>query len=174
MKLHKDSHLDHGITDAQLGNLLERFEGRRGFFIATAELPAELGDVPCNLFGPAMGDEPVGESDVVYRARGDREWKSRIIEVAYPRRSRKVTVIAGPHDGDDCVLYTAYGGPQAPQETGDLKAQKNAIEARRIKLSDLSDEHRELTATRDALREKLKASREFWSQHALIEIVGVK
>src|SRR5690242_12235308 len=106
MKLHKDSHLDHGITDAQLGNLLQRFEGRQGFFIATVDLPDELGDVPCSLFGPAVGDQPVDEHEVVYRTRGDRKWTSRIIETAYPRRSRKVTVIAGPHDGEDCVLYT--------------------------------------------------------------------
>ena len=59
MKLHKDSHLDHGITDAQLGHLLQRFEGRREFFVATVELPSNLGDVPLGLFGPIVGDEPV-------------------------------------------------------------------------------------------------------------------
>lgn len=66
-----------------------------------------------------------------------------------------------------CILYTCYGGPLAPQEPGDLKAQKDAIEAQRLGLSDLSDEHNALTARRDALRDKLAASRAFWAEHAL-------
>lgn len=36
-----------------------------------------------------------------------------------PRQVRTVTVIAGPHDGQPCVLFTAFGGPLAPQEPGD-------------------------------------------------------
>lgn len=158
MKIHKDSHLDHGISDAVLGNLLQRFEGRKGFFIATVELPADFGSVPCSLFGPEMGDEPVPESEVVYRKRGDRKWTSRIIEVAHPRTSRKVTVIAGPHDGEDCVLYTVYGGPQAPQEPGDLAAQ---IEAAQLAGKSAAD-----------LEERLHTSKKFWSKHALIEVVA--
>jgi hypothetical protein len=157
MKLHKDSHLDHGINDAQLGNLLQRFEGRTGFFIATFDLPDGLGDVPCALFGPLVGDEPVPESEVVYRNRGEREYPSRIIETAYERRTRKVTVIAGPHGDETCILYTAFGGPQTPQEPGDLVAQ-------------IAEAQKKGKNTAE-LWERLKTSREFWSQHALIEVV---
>lgn len=174
MKLHKDSHLDHGITDAQLGNLLQRFEGRTGFFIATVELPAELGNVPCALFGPAVGDEPVAESEVVYRKRGDRQWSSRLIECAHPRRSRRVTVIAGPHDGEGCVLYTAYGGPQAPREPGDIRLEMEKLHEDRAGLHDMSDGYKTIQAKIVALREKRAESDEFWSKHALIDVVEVK
>ena len=27
-----------------------------------------------------------------------------------------MTIVCGPHDGHDFVLFTAYGGPQAPRE----------------------------------------------------------
>jgi hypothetical protein len=137
MLKHKDSHLDHNLTPAQLDWLFSQFSDRAGFFIETVELPETLGKVPCDLFGPLVGDEPIPESEVHYAKRGERAWESRLIEVAYPRNTRKVTVIAGPHDGHACVLYTAFGGPAAPQEPGD-------------------------PGCKDP-----EASRAFWAQHAL-------
>lgn len=110
------------------------------FFIETIELPPELGDVRCDLYGPAVGLPPVPESEVHYQMRSNRSYESRCILVAYPRTSRMVTVIAGPHDGEPCVLFTAYGGPIAPQEPGD-------------------------PTCRD-----VEASRAFWSEHALITL----
>ncbi len=203
MKRHAESHLDHDLTTEQVAYLFERFADRNAFFIETLELPPELGTVPCFLYGPTMGDQPVPESEVHYYARGVRTYQTRSI-YKDSRPTRKVTVIAGPHeekcdrcDGQGscqsleipgpggpsfytcskcvgtgklqnvCILYTAFGGPQAPQEPGDLKAQKNAIESQRLGLSDLTDEHKALTVKRDALREKLAASRTFWSEHAL-------
>lgn len=142
MKLHKDSHVDHGLTQAQVDYLLKFFANRDAFFIETVGLPLELGTVPCGLFGPIMGDSPVPESEVTYERRGERTWTSRMLEVAYPRTSRKVTVIAGPHDGEPCVLFTAYGGPLAPQEPDD-------------------------PGCRD-----VEASRAFWREHALIKVVS--
>ena len=146
MKLHAKSHVDHGLSPAQIDYLLERFKDRAEFFIETIDLPPELGKVRCDLFGPLVGDEPIPESEVFYARRGTREWSSRLMEVAYPRTTSKVTVIAGPLDereldcGDQvhaCVLYTAYGGPNAPQEPGDPKCKDPA------------------------------ASRDFWAKHAI-------
>jgi hypothetical protein len=141
MKLHHDSHLDHGLTQDQIAHIFERFADRAAFFIETIELPAALGRVTCDLMGPIVGDAPIPESEVLYFKRGAREWNSRMIEVAYPRTSRLVTVIAGPHDGEPCVLFTAYGGPLAPQEPDD-------------------------PACKD-----VAASRAFWAEHALAVVV---
>lgn len=118
MKRHADSHVDHGLTPAQVTHILERFADRDAFFIETFELPPELGTVPCSLWGPLMGDAPVIEAHVRLEPRGTRAWTSRIVEYP-PRNTRTVTVIAGPHDGAPCILFTAFGGPLAPQEPGD-------------------------------------------------------
>ena len=53
-----------------------------------------------------------------------------------------MTVVAGPHDGHPCVLYTAYGGPIAPREPWD-------------------------PALTDTLGIDLAASLTFWREHAL-------
>lgn len=140
MKLHKESHLDHGLTQAQVEYVTAKFADRETFFIETVELPEHLGAAPCDLYGPVVGMPPVPESEVSYAARGSRAWKSRLIEVAYPRTSRLVTVIAGPYDGESCVIYTMYGGPLAPQEPDD-------------------------PACKD-----VAASRAFWSEHALTSV----
>lgn len=120
LTIHKDSHLDHALTKAQIDFLLSHFAEHEGFFIETLELPEELGTVPCGLYGPIMGDPPITENQVFYAKRGNREYTSRMrnSDVA-PRQVRTVTVIAGPHDGQNCVLFTAFGGPCAPQEIND-------------------------------------------------------
>jgi len=115
---HKDSHIDHGLSEAQIRYLLDRFADQGSFFIETITLPTELGTVPCGLYGPLVGDPAIGEAEVTYEERGTRSWTSRLIDLPL-RQQHEVTVIAGPHEGHPCVLYTAYGGPQAPQEPGD-------------------------------------------------------
>jgi hypothetical protein len=115
---HQASHVDHGLTEAQFSYLLDHFADRDSFFIETLTLPRELGTVPCGLYGPLMGDPSIGETEVTYGRRGDRAWESRLVDLP-PRQQHEVTVIAGPHDGQACVLYTAFGGPPAPQEPGD-------------------------------------------------------
>lgn len=112
------------ITDDQVAYLLGLFADRREFFIATITLPIQLGTVPCGLYGPTMGDDAIEESEVTYAKRGTREWATRTMAdvdgVPRPTRAtNQVTVIAGPHDGAPCVLYTAFGGPSSPQEPGD-------------------------------------------------------
>jgi hypothetical protein len=80
----------------------------------------------------------VGENEASYEKREGRDYVSRFCQRA-TIQTRRVTVIAGPHDGETCILYTAFGGPLAPKEPGD---------------SSLKDEERE-----ESLR--------FWKTHAL-------
>jgi hypothetical protein len=156
MKLHKDSHLDHGLSAQQLAHVLLMFEGRDGFFTETITLPEELGTVPCALFGPCMGDKPIPSFVVEMQQRGDRSYKSRVITIGtdgakildMKRRVNTLSVIAGPHDGHPCVLYTVFGGPIAPREPGDPT-------------------HSDGTAKgRAALAESIA----FWAEHALVEV----
>ena len=115
---HRDSHVDHNLTEEQIRYLLDRFADRGAFFLETIELPEQLGSVPCGLWGPIMGDPPVDEIEVRHETRGTRAWTSRIVDRP-PRPTRTITVIAGPHEEHACVLFTAFGGPAAPQEPGD-------------------------------------------------------
>ena len=132
---HKDSHLDHALTQEQIKFILN-LDARE---IQTIQLPEHLGLVPCGLHGPLMGDEPVPESEVTYAVRGERRGKSRLVD-RIVRTTRMVTVIAGPHDGLPCVLFTAFGGPLTPKEPFDF------------------DYHES---------EEAQVSRRFWEQHAL-------
>ena len=78
-----------------------------------------LTDLECGLHGPIAGDAPVPEDEVRYKIRGNRKNTSRV--VSRPKRpTRQVTVIAGPSGDEPCVLYTAFGGPMAPREPGDV------------------------------------------------------
>ena len=137
------SHLDHGLNKNHYEWLLKEFADKDGFFIATVEIPSHLSPVRCGLHGPSMGDEPVTETEVFYAPRGSRKNYSRLCERA-PRPTRKLTIIAGPHEQDgktwECLLYTSFGGPSAPKEPTD-----------------------ESIASADELRE----SEKFWKQHAL-------
>lgn len=119
LTIHKDSHLDHGLTQAQIDYIISMFSDRDAFYIETVELPEELGTVPCGLYGPIMGDAPVNHGhDTRYAKRGNREYVSRVIDRPM-RQVRTVTVIMGPHDGHSCIVYTMFGGPCAPQEPDD-------------------------------------------------------
>lgn len=113
------SHLDHNLTPDHVAWILDEFGDRTDAFAATVDLPADFDSLPCGLYGPLVGDSPIGEDDVVLAPRGARTWPSRLVGMP-PRPSRKVTVIAGPSDdGRAVVLYTAFGGPLAPREPGD-------------------------------------------------------
>lgn len=118
MKITIDSHLDHGLTENHVAWLREHFAGRDVFFLETVELPPDLAPLSCGLHGPLMGDAPVPESECTYVRRGDRPGASRLCD-RVPRPTRLVTVIAGPHGNEPCILYTAFGGPQAPRESFD-------------------------------------------------------
>jgi len=192
---HRDSHVDHGLTVDQLQCVLDRFADRQSFFIETFTLPRELGTVPCGLYGPVMGDPPIGEAEIYRAARGTRAWPSRLIKLP-SRDQHEVTAIAGPHeepcwhcDGSGgigewkaripcgtcdhgkvkhaCILYTAFGGPATPREPGDIRREMEALEERRRELSYRGDEHDKIYAKLDGLREKRDESDAFWADHAL-------
>lgn len=95
-----------------------QFGDRQAFFIETVELPSHLGAIWCELHGPIVGEPPVTEDEVIYEARPGRAYVSRICRRA-PFRQSLLTVIAGPHKGEPCVLYTAFGGPASPREVSD-------------------------------------------------------
>lgn len=137
---HPQSHLDHNLSPEHIEWLLKEFADKTGFFIATVTLPDHLASVPCGLFGPVMGDDPIPESLVHYGVRGaNRRCATRLIDAA-PRMTRQLTIVAGPIDDVPCALYTSYGGPAAPREPGDL------------------------TIT---TWEQVVESRAFWAEHAL-------
>jgi hypothetical protein len=145
------SHLDHGLSPEHVAFVLALFHDRSGFFLETVTLPAELASLESALYGPLAGDAPVTEADVSYVVREGRRWASRVLAYGAPllvgstssgqRPTRQLTVIGGPMSpGENCTLYTAYGGPAAPREPGDLT------------LPDW---------------EAVQVSRTFWTEHAL-------
>lgn len=112
------SHLDHALPRDVVDYVVARFAARTSFFLESIELPAHMPSVECGLHGPAMGDAPVPDAECESAVRGDRGGPSRLC-ARPPRPCRVVTVIAGPHDGHPCVLYTIFGGPAAPREPWD-------------------------------------------------------
>ena len=138
MKITKDSHLDHNLSEEVIAFICDKFAGRDQFFIERVEIPEEFGTVPCALYGPLMGDSPVMEEEVSYAPRGNRAYPSRMINRPM-RKVSYITVIAGPHNGDACILYTAFGGPLSEKEVLDP------------------------TVTEDGKQKSI----DFWSEHAL-------
>lgn len=82
--------------------------------------------VKSGLYGPAAGDAPVTDDQVTMMKRGARSYESRIIKGKRMRDTNVVTVIYGPHEGHAKVLYTVYGGPEAPQEPNDPRVRDKA------------------------------------------------
>jgi hypothetical protein len=115
MRITDASHLDHGLLPEHLWFIEERFGGREGFFAETVTLPEHLADLPCALHGPVMGDAPVGDDEATYQTRPGRGGASRMVKRPV-RATRQLTVVAGPHEPDGFILYTAFGGPLAPRE----------------------------------------------------------
>jgi hypothetical protein len=139
---HADSHLDHNLTEAQLAFVLAQSPDSEGVAVFTVAMPAELGTLPCALYGPAEGDSAVSEDDCYSVVRGSRKGKSRMCKSPI-RYTSLVTIVAGPHDGHDWVLFTSYGGSAAPREPFEFEADDDSKPAR--------------------------DSRDFWSAHALSE-----
>ena len=137
---HAESHVDHNLTEAQLAFVLSQTPEGEGVAVFTVAMPPELGTLPCGLYGPAEGDHAVPESEVHYAVRGERKGESRLVK-APVRYTSLVTIVAGPHDGHDWVLFTSYGGSAAPREPFEFAADDDS------------------KAARD--------SRDYWSAHAL-------
>ncbi len=138
MRITSDSHVDHALTQVHLDFIQGQFGDRQAFFLQTVELPEDLPPLPCGLHGPVMGDEPVADSETTSVVRGGRKGPSRVCNRP-TRMVRTMTVIGGPDDSGEMILYTAYGGPSAPREPWD-----------------------------PALNEEQRAqTQQFWSKHAL-------
>ena len=121
-------HKDHGITLNQLAHVKgELSEAADGFFIKHVPIPEALGPVDNALYGPASGDEPVGEDAVTYAKRGDRPYTDRIIDKGF--RPVDYVQAIGTRDGNAFTIFTIFGGPLAPQHPED--PQNNDVEASR-------------------------------------------
>jgi len=131
----REAHIDHGLSADHLAWLISQCEAHweewglgEGVVVRTLEPPRHLSALECALWGPAMGDPPVGDHAVRMERRPGREWPSRrligprlepVPASAGVRMTRRVTVVIGPYVGHPAVLYTAYGGPAAPREPDD-------------------------------------------------------
>ena len=147
IKIIAESHSDHNLTDAHcdyaLGYAQAQLDcsGAGGVCIISVELPELYDTVPCALVGPAVGGEPVPESEAHYAKRGDRPYLSRVVVDAPQSQTNIITVVVGPHEEEPHVLYTMYAGPAAPREPGDPSLEGDELE--------------------------LQRSQEFWAKHAL-------
>ena len=97
MKKHAESHMDHGFTQAQWDFIFAKYADKTEPFRDTFELPAYLGTVSSELYGPSVGDSPIAEDDVFYARRGVRPWKSRLTMLPH-RPTRFIRVIARTHE----------------------------------------------------------------------------
>jgi hypothetical protein len=133
--IHPDSHLDRDLSVDHVAWLLQvcrhgvpASPNSAGILISTLRMPASLPLLPCGLYGPRMGDDPIADDDprgVVMKCRFPRPYPSRVIAAPY-RPSELLTVVAlqawadlGPRDSYEEMLSTAYGGPAVPREPGD-------------------------------------------------------
>lgn len=119
--VHKDSHIHADLTEAHVKWALNKFKDQPTFFKTTVEMPKSLPALDNALYGPAAGDPPVAEADVVYIHRPggkSRLGKSRMVRRPM-RKTRAITVIAGPHDGHPMVVYAMHGGYAAEREPFD-------------------------------------------------------
>ena len=142
MKLHKESHTDH-LSPELLAYVLERFADRGEFFIETIEVPADIAEsagLVSALYGPAAGDPPVTDEQAYLARRPGRGGASRMIK-APVRPTRFLTVIAGPHKDEPCVLYTAHGGPPAPREPWEFWDEDDFMSLDAIQSSQFWDRH---------------------------------
>lgn len=118
----KNSCLDQGISQETVARILKDIgdpsADKSGSRIVLSRKLPDGQMVPCRLYGPAVGDPPVQEGEVVHNRQEGREYISRLI--AKPaRQSDTLTLVAGPRDGNPLVLFTAFGGPATPPEPGD-------------------------------------------------------
>lgn len=121
------SHVDHGLTSDHIAfvSAMVAIEVERkalaltgGVRVLGLTLPGDLAGLDCGLHGPAMGDNPIAETEVTYEVRANRKNASRMVSRA-TRKTREIVVVVGPIDDEPCTLYTSYGGPLAPREPGD-------------------------------------------------------
>ena len=128
------SHTDH-LPSATLNLVLRAVESGEAkcmvpaptFQIHVVTLP-EGQTVPSALRGPVTGEAPVSEDQCHYGTRGGRPNISRLTDLPSAQDNRVTVLIGRDNEDSDWNLFTAYGGPLAPQEPGDpyLPAEKHA------------------------------------------------
>jgi hypothetical protein len=113
-------HADHDVPLEAIGWALARVEdthGFNGFFITTLTIPSYMTDLANALYGPACGDPPVPEDEVVYQQRSPDRPLSRMVH--RPLRPTRLLTVIGVLYADSAQIYTAHGGPLAEIEPGD-------------------------------------------------------
>ena len=118
-------HSDHGVDQNLLTWALSQVTSD-GFFLRTFEIPAGFGDLSNALHGPASGDAAVEETEVSYIQRSADRPLSRMCARS-PRATRLMTIIG--IQGEDPVVFTAYGGPAAEREVGDSSLESDEEKA---------------------------------------------
>jgi len=124
-------HDDHGLEDSHKSMIWRKVEELdHGFFIVSLDMGETALDLsmrtqpalPCGLYGPEMGDDPIPETQVEYKSRNGRAWKDRLVKKPM-RKTLTLTFIGTKALGDDgesdVLVFTAYGGPLAPQNWAD-------------------------------------------------------
>ena len=102
------AHDDHGLSDGHVDAVMAdptiaaMPEG--GFVLTVIDIPEGLEALDCALYGPEVGDAPVGDAEVTLEARGGRAGPSRLVD--RPHRPARRMVVVGIKGG---VCFTAYG-----------------------------------------------------------------
>jgi hypothetical protein len=123
MKVIEKSHVDHlprRVIDAAIAQIGQAMVELAKSQVVIAQVRIPGAQLPCGLYGPAMGDAAVDEAEVRYAKRPGRDWASRLVDRPM-RPSDLVTLVCGPYEGE-AVLYTAYAGAEAPREVNDPNA----------------------------------------------------
>jgi hypothetical protein len=126
LTISKASHLDHGLSTAHIEWLTRALNERiaageaPGVSVHTFTIPSSLPGLHTALLRTAEG--------VRVEPRGSREWPSRVVDRPM-RWTRQCTAVVGPHEVEEHVLFTAYGGPAAPREPGDPSLTADADKA---------------------------------------------
>lgn len=138
-------HDDHPISAEQYEwvqthpLLMKSLVEKPGSFIITVlELPEHLGTIPCALYGPEAGDDPVDEVQVEYFIRNGRANSSRMINL--PNRPATRVAVIGVAGAVAITLYGTQAERISPMEPWDPKLNTPELK---------------------------KESEEFWSKHAL-------
>ena len=141
-------HDDHGLQPehADLIQASEEIASKNAgdFVIIVLPLPDGVESLPCALYGPAVGDDPVSGEQVTFEVRGGRDGPSRLVDK--PCRPARNVVVIGIKGG---VCFTAYGSraeEPAPMEPWDAERKH---------------------ASGDISADELLKSRQFWAVHAL-------
>jgi hypothetical protein len=117
------AHDDHDLQPEHLEFIDDALQDWKGeFIIKVLDLPDYCPDLPSALYGPAAGDKPITEDQVLYETRGNRRGPSRLIK-APMRLARNLVVIGIQLPDKTFLLLTAYGtqaSTASPREWWDL------------------------------------------------------